>query len=763
MFSLYMAERLFRTSFSLIPLRGMKDSSAPKVPPIDWKIYQQRRAIKEQVTDWIAVQGWQLGVVTGRVSGVVVLDFDSMELWQRFSTEMPHIVRNKLIVRTKRAFHLYIPVATSGAPIPNKKGHKWELLADGRYAVAPGSEIAGHTYTILTGDLDQLPAPQPGQLKEILAWFEPASPTQQPAIIPTAQPTLPGIERDHKELIQAMRTRFSSMIDSSGGRNNALFSSLTWGRDRGLDHAECMALLGDFLNAPGAEETQAHRMREFDKTLRSAFSRPARPVDQGTAPARLPDSARQAFARRDLMHIWRLLDGLFMAGIRPGQVITRKQALACCGAMMGERNVWRALSDTKFFRRVEGKGSPAPTPNAYGVEPGTDESSEKEMDKCKYSRGKILQLNVHCNKGRPPHLYSIPSVEAVCRLLGISKPRWCSPIQHRSSKEARMALYYQKISHKPGRYANATLAGWFGVCAKTIKNYERELKIIRRPQYEEAPLASWNMESLPEPRMGVWLQQHGDRYPTIPALAQKLLKRGRVSLVKQLPNHISTAEYHQQQRAAAIARMRAVDAPSVQPTAAPEIAPKTPQKLVQKPVLVQGDEKALYSLFKPQKAVTPRVSADLEQQSALPLPDNGYPDDAMRVLKREWRNTAGSDWTVKSDRLELVQRVMPSAGKVMSDHQYGYLLDKTPRRMLMWLRKRVGDPLYTREDVQKLHRLMGGELTRKKAAEMFAQYGRAKTLRAAEFVSQKQGIQNKPAYLITCLRADARMAALMKD
>lgn len=763
MTSLYMGETLLRQRFSLIPLRGSKDSSEPKAPSIAWKQhpyqYDQRHARLGDVAQWLDA-GWQLGIVCGRISGVIVLDFDTMELWQRFSTEKPHIVRDKLIVRTKRGIHLYIPVdAPSGAPIPKKSGKGWDLQTDGFYVVAPGSEIAGHTYTIIAGDLDQMPAPTPGQLKEILAWLDPT--LQQPANVPPAQSVLPGIERDRNELLQAMRARFSSMSDSSGGRNNALFKSLTWGRDRGLSAADCMGILADFLKAPGDEEPESQRMREFNKTLKSAFSRPARPLE--VAPARLPDSARQAFARRDEMHIWRLLDGLYAGGFRPGQVITRKIALAICGEMLGERNVWRALSDERFFRRFKGIGSPAPTPNAYGVEPDRTESSKKNIDKCKYSRGQILQLNGNCNRGRPPHLYSIPTIEAVCRLVGITKPRWCTPIQHKSSKEARMALYYSKISHKPGVYAKAVLADWFGVCVSTIKTYTRELKLIKRPQYEEAPLASWNVESLPEPRMGLWLQVNGDRYPTVPALAEKLLKRGRVSLVKQLPNHISTAEHLQQQKAAAIARIQAAHK-TQQAVAAPlqdesTSTPTVPQKPVPSPVLVQGHDEDMTHLFKPQKAHTQPLSEVLPRD---PVFDEALQaDDAMRTLKRGWYQTAGSDFTVKSDRLELVQRVMPGADKHMSDHQYGYLLDKSPRRMLMWLRKKVGDPAYTRDDVKRLHKLMGEELTRKKAIQLLSQFGRAKTLRAAEFVATKPGIQSKPAYLITCLRADQRMAVLM--
>lgn len=355
-----------------------------------------------------------------------------------------------------------------------------------------------------------------------------------------------------------------------------------------------------------------------------------------------------------------------------------------------------------------------------------------------------------------------------------------------------MALYYSKISHKPGTYANAALAAWFGCSAKTIKNYERELKIMRRPQYEETPVAAWNTESLPEPRMGVWLQQHGDRYPSVPAIAEKLLKRGRVSLVVQRPNHISTAAYQQQQKAAAMARIQAAHKPK-QAIPAPLVDQpiSTPTKVDQKPLWIARDEAnfVFRSPSKEQSKPVERRLADLASvepdwehdqellKTSKPTETHAlsftvtqdaetYPDDAMRTLKRQWSMLQGvgiSSNTTKSDRLELVQRVMPGAGTAMGDHQYGFLLDESPRRMLMWLRKKVGDPLYTRQDVKKLYGLMGGELTRKKAAAMFSEYGRAKTLRAAEFVAGKEGIQNRAAYLITCLRADKRMAALMGD
>ena len=167
-----------------------------------------------------------------------------------------------------------------------------------------------------------------------------------------------------------------------------------------------------------------------------------------------------------------------------------------------------------------------------------------------------MQLNKN-RRGRPEHLYTVPAPEDVCRVLNVDGPRWSSPIQHTTSREARMALYAAKITHQPGRYSNAALSRWFGVSINTLKAYERDLNIVRRAQYEEAPLAGWNLDGLPKVQMGVWLQTpDGRRYPTEAHIAADLLTRVRVSLVRQRPNFICTITYLEQQRDKALARTR---------------------------------------------------------------------------------------------------------------------------------------------------------------------------------------------------------------
>src|SRR5262245_35684470 len=60
-----------RKGYSVIPLHGKK-------PLLDWKCYQERKATLEEIENW-AIQYTEMtgiGIVTGKISGITVLDFD---------------------------------------------------------------------------------------------------------------------------------------------------------------------------------------------------------------------------------------------------------------------------------------------------------------------------------------------------------------------------------------------------------------------------------------------------------------------------------------------------------------------------------------------------------------------------------------------------------------------------------------------------------------------------------------------------------------
>ena len=59
----------------MIPLKG-------KTPParFRWKEYQERRATLDEIRNWFGQNGeYNIGIVTGEVSGLVVVDCDSEE------------------------------------------------------------------------------------------------------------------------------------------------------------------------------------------------------------------------------------------------------------------------------------------------------------------------------------------------------------------------------------------------------------------------------------------------------------------------------------------------------------------------------------------------------------------------------------------------------------------------------------------------------------------------------------------------------------
>jgi len=126
---------------SVIPLIG-------KIPPIKWEEYQERRMTLEEfqmMAEIHALTG--IGIVTGKISGLAVVDIDSEEAKSKFPTPITPTVR------TKKGWHLYFKYPTGG--IKNSAGkimEKVDVRGDGGYVVAPPSAHPdGGTYEWLVG------------------------------------------------------------------------------------------------------------------------------------------------------------------------------------------------------------------------------------------------------------------------------------------------------------------------------------------------------------------------------------------------------------------------------------------------------------------------------------------------------------------------------------------------------------------------------------------------------------------------------------
>lgn len=142
-----LALRYLSLGWSVIPLRP-KD----KRPLVRWQQYQHRLASEQEVRGWFDI--WpsaNVGVVTGAVSGIVVLDVDpqhggdeSLHEFEEVHGPLPHTVE---AVTGGGGRHVYF--AYPGVFIRNRVGLEAgiDLRSDGGYIVAPPSvHPSGHRY-----------------------------------------------------------------------------------------------------------------------------------------------------------------------------------------------------------------------------------------------------------------------------------------------------------------------------------------------------------------------------------------------------------------------------------------------------------------------------------------------------------------------------------------------------------------------------------------------------------------------------------------
>jgi len=126
------ALRLHEQGCSVVPLepRG-------KEPMINWLPQQQQRAGPDQIRAWWTK--WpeaNLGIVTGRISGVVVVDVDHAEGLDQALERGP----TSRIVKTGRGYHLHYEYPPDQELVPNRVGDDGiDIRADGGVAVMPPS------------------------------------------------------------------------------------------------------------------------------------------------------------------------------------------------------------------------------------------------------------------------------------------------------------------------------------------------------------------------------------------------------------------------------------------------------------------------------------------------------------------------------------------------------------------------------------------------------------------------------------------------
>lgn len=121
---------LYDRGWSVFPLK-----SRSKVPAIPWKRFQSERATLDEIGKW-AEADYNVGIVTGTISGIVVLDCDTREA----IAEAENLgLEGAQTVRTSKGAHFYFSYPSF--EVRNRAGFNlgMDLRGDGGFVVGPGS------------------------------------------------------------------------------------------------------------------------------------------------------------------------------------------------------------------------------------------------------------------------------------------------------------------------------------------------------------------------------------------------------------------------------------------------------------------------------------------------------------------------------------------------------------------------------------------------------------------------------------------------
>ena len=563
---LYEAACLYhQIGWSVIPLRGDSHLQNPKAPAVLWAEYQQRQPTLDELEHWFLHDAHAaLGIVCGKRSRLIVLDFDDAALAAEFERCFPDLARTLIARSGNRGTPHYYYRSPEQLRVQSRHVKGADLLGEGAYVVAMPSQMGGCEWVFAN---DEVPLNlSPIDLKRIIHFFSVreyiGAGGEQ-----SASPRLPvlNLKRSDTQVVQmnpdTARTleispegarHWYRVLAAELGRNNALFRVAGWLRDYGWTCQQVLRQLVDThtVQPPNDQhppETPEQRRREAARTIYSAFKNPARAVHKSkkAAVVCLPNAVRERLLRFGQVAAARVLDALLLCGIRTGELFTERFVCEILNNLnIGRRAVQAALKTIigdihPLFRLFNRVNPPQTPPEPQNANAATDTS--RATTKCYFVRGtNRVKSHDQTRSGCPPRWFIMPSMSYLCRILRVS-PTWSDPIEAAdlySPKTYRQALQRSLMQRRPALYSRAWLAERLGISRRTCRRYDRQIGLRVRPTYREKCITWGNLQVLPlskddfEPE-GVFIEApDGTRYPPFRPIAARLLRQYSWLLLK---------------------------------------------------------------------------------------------------------------------------------------------------------------------------------------------------------------------------------------
>ena len=129
-----------RAGYSVIPVGDNKK------PLVAWKDFQSRCATEAELLGWwMTWPGANIGIVTGKISNLTVIDLDSREAVAKMEEKLPDAFVCPIAGTPRGGRHYYFPyenwLKTCAGYLPGV-----DIRSDGGYVVAPPSMIPTGVY-----------------------------------------------------------------------------------------------------------------------------------------------------------------------------------------------------------------------------------------------------------------------------------------------------------------------------------------------------------------------------------------------------------------------------------------------------------------------------------------------------------------------------------------------------------------------------------------------------------------------------------------
>jgi hypothetical protein len=251
------ARLLESMGFSVLPV-----PVKTKKPLMKWKHLQEKALTWNELPEYFGDGRNHPGIITGKVSGVVVVDCDTQE---DLEWALEHLPQTPLATNTSRGRHLFY--RHPGQPVSNRAhiaGRKLDVRGDGGYVLAPGAiHPSGTVYEAVgewTSDtVEALPIFD-------LAWLEPEAPAL------AAPPTAPRLSERGSAFERASKyaQKCSPAISGSGGDEHTFQTVSNIARGFALSENDAMEILLEHWNPRCSPPWTDAALR---KKVRNALSR----------------------------------------------------------------------------------------------------------------------------------------------------------------------------------------------------------------------------------------------------------------------------------------------------------------------------------------------------------------------------------------------------------------------------------------------------------------------------------------------------------